>query len=443
MINRYRSLVILFAYLISWAACYGEVPQDSIEAPVTTNVTQGYAYSEEGQRQKAIDEYSKAIKLNAKNSAAYGLWAIEYLVLRRYDKAIADLNQAIRLDPKESKFYNYRGIAYEEQGQYQKAKPDYIRAVQLDGGGEPVEDHYEQLDYYEKINTKRQWTFNGFTCQPIARGLEIRQKGTVVYTVKRDAADDDDFHLIWLNMPLEGAKKVAYPECWDLSKLKPAKSPAIKMDKSTAPMFVIGHVGMTVHGASHYDFLSLGDKFKKIAELNDSNDAGSSGFRFVDFLGDGCCAAYGGDSAFLYWNAPFAESPQGTIILRLENGKFALAEDLMRSKLPDAEFISGLVKETRAQLESEKPDDPASWPVRKGLFFLRPIVWSNLIDLIYSGNGNEAWEYLRQLWPKDKRALRPFAPKETISRAEFIREFKDQLATSQYWTEIKHLNGWR
>ena len=44
-----------------------------------------------------------------------------------YDKAIADFTEAIRLDPKDAKAYCNRGVAYGKKREYDKAVADFTR----------------------------------------------------------------------------------------------------------------------------------------------------------------------------------------------------------------------------------------------------------------------------------------------------------------------------
>jgi Flp pilus assembly protein TadD len=48
-----------------------------------------------------------------------------------YDKAIADYTEALRLDPKNSIFYSDRGYAYGQKGDTARANADYARAREL------------------------------------------------------------------------------------------------------------------------------------------------------------------------------------------------------------------------------------------------------------------------------------------------------------------------
>jgi tetratricopeptide (TPR) repeat protein len=431
-ITNYQRLSFLLAaaYVICSTIC-GAIPgveQDEIDRPVTPLCKKGCSYSEQGQLEKAIGEFTQSIQLDPRNSVLYYFRAMEYLILKQYSLAIKDLNKAISLNSQEGKFFLIRGIAFEEQGQESKAAKDFDHAFQLSHGA----GCWELNAVRKKINTMRRWSVNGYTCQPILNGLEIIKKNKVLFTT----AGKEDWDLISLMMPLRGAKRLPFPQCWDFSDLKPnAKSTAILMEKSSPPMFVIEHDTSSPHYPAQYEFLSLGPKFKKIAMIDESNAAQSRSFEFIDFRGDGCCAAVGDDGTFLYWNACFAESPTGTIILRLENGKFELAEELMKCKLPDTQYLSRLVKQTRANIRAEKLD--RGWNGENFEARVPPVVWSNMIKLIYSGNGNAAWQYLNQQWPRGKHAL-----DWGESKADFLADFKEQLAKSPYWKGLRHLNGW-
>ena len=60
----------------------------------------GMTYNGTGEYDRAIADYSEAIRLNPKDPAAYNNRGNAYSRKGEYDRAIADLNEAIRLDPK-------------------------------------------------------------------------------------------------------------------------------------------------------------------------------------------------------------------------------------------------------------------------------------------------------------------------------------------------------
>ena len=69
-----------------------------------------------GDRQKAIDAYSEAIKADPKNTSAYGHRAMLYHDKGDRKKALADFSKVIELDPKSKQAYVRRGMVYNESG---------------------------------------------------------------------------------------------------------------------------------------------------------------------------------------------------------------------------------------------------------------------------------------------------------------------------------------
>ncbi|KAG8072443.1 hypothetical protein GUJ93_ZPchr0006g44176 [Zizania palustris] len=81
---------------------------------------------------KAVEFYSKAIKLNDTNATYYCNRAAAYLELGRYKQAEADCDQALLLDKKNVKAYLRRGIAREVVLNYQEALQDFRHALSLE-----------------------------------------------------------------------------------------------------------------------------------------------------------------------------------------------------------------------------------------------------------------------------------------------------------------------
>ncbi len=83
------------------------------------------------QADQAIDNYSKAIKINPKLAKAYNNRGVAYIWKKKYYLAIADFSKAIELDPKNGKAYNNRAIAYSYEGETDKALKDLKKAQSL------------------------------------------------------------------------------------------------------------------------------------------------------------------------------------------------------------------------------------------------------------------------------------------------------------------------
>lgn len=123
------------------------------------------AYAQRAANEKAIADYTQALRLNAKDAVAYAgrgrvrltkgatknaiadlgeairlepniaslyvLRGYAHLVKGNKRAAIADYTQAIRLDPKNVTAYNNRGLAYRKKGDLKRALADYTQAIQL------------------------------------------------------------------------------------------------------------------------------------------------------------------------------------------------------------------------------------------------------------------------------------------------------------------------
>lgn len=82
-----------------------------------------------GKYQAAIDDYTKAIKSNPSHSYLHNSRGIAYAALGEYQKAIADHSGAIEIYPEEGAGYRYRGAMYFKVGENQKALDDLERAI--------------------------------------------------------------------------------------------------------------------------------------------------------------------------------------------------------------------------------------------------------------------------------------------------------------------------
>ncbi len=138
---------------------------------------------------------------------------------------------------------------------------------------------------------------------------------------------------------------------------------------------------------------------------------------FQDLDGDGILEVIKRDWTFAAWKAGIAQSPAPKVILRFTHGGYQLAPELMRKPpTPPAELAA------RATALQQRQEWQAGLPP--------PEVWGAMLDLIYSGNARQAWELLDQAWRG-----------EAAEKAEFLHEFRAQLATSPYWPQIKAMNG--
>jgi lipoprotein NlpI len=92
----------------------------------------GLAYATKGDRDRAIADYSEAVRLDPKFANAYNNRGLAYRAKGDNDRAIADFNEAITVDPKLASAYNNRGNAYRAKGDNDRAIADYDEAIRGD-----------------------------------------------------------------------------------------------------------------------------------------------------------------------------------------------------------------------------------------------------------------------------------------------------------------------
>ena len=127
------------------------------------------------------------------------------------------------------------------------------------------------------------------------------------------------------------------------------------------------------------------------------------------------------DTNFLYWKTAFASSPAPRVILRYDEGAYRVAADLMKGPLMSRRALLRHAKKIRNS-------------TRWGRFEYYPFdesLWKIMLDLIYTGNAEQAREFVDLAWP-------PSIP----GKREFLFDFFDcQLRRSDYWPAIAALNG--
>jgi tetratricopeptide (TPR) repeat protein len=85
----------------------------------------------EGDYDKAISDYSEAIRFNPNSGTYYVPRGKAYYRMKSYGEAISDFTEAIRLNPSHAEAYYNRGAAYQQLGKEAQAQADYDKAKQL------------------------------------------------------------------------------------------------------------------------------------------------------------------------------------------------------------------------------------------------------------------------------------------------------------------------
>ncbi len=137
----------------------------------------------------------------------------------------------------------------------------------------------------------------------------------------------------------------------------------------------------------------------------------------VDLDGDSIPELVAYDVTFAYWKTAFACSYFPKVILHFKDGAYHLASDLMRQPAPTEAEIAQHAQMVRKILES-------------GAFDCSNHFSSYMLDLIYAGHADLAWQFFDMAWPPDK-----------AGKTKFLAEFMSELAASQYWPELREMNN--
>jgi hypothetical protein len=175
---------------------------------------------------------------------------------------------------------------------------------------------------------------------------------------------------------------------------------------------------LTIH------IFEIGPTFKQLGTID--AEFGDSGPHFVQLDKNSKVAGLAiqiHDWTFANWNADFADSPAPKVLLRFSDGAYRVAPDLMRAPLPSAQDLEARTASIANYAPSTKG---GRWPDAD----VSPQLWGTMLDLIYSGHTDNAWQFLDVSWPA-----------KVHGKAIFERDFRKQLAKSLYWPALKGMNG--
>ncbi len=151
----------------------------------------------------------------------------------------------------------------------------------------------------------------------------------------------------------------------------------------------------------------------------------AQGIKFKDMEDDGVPEIIGHDCTFLDWWASIGEAPAPKVILRWTGGEYIPDEFYMRQNPPSKEEMKEYLTENKGRFVS--------------------YVWKYMLDLIYTGNGEIAWEFYDMVeWDEawEENIMNERSARGVGSKEDFLGAFKEQLSTSPYWDGIKSLNNW-
>lgn len=96
------------------------------------NFLTGFIAEKTGDKRKAIDFYTYALRANRDYGPAYNNRGSIYFDLSQLDLAMADYNEAIRVDPQNSWAWANRGVLYTYFRNKKQAISDLNRALDID-----------------------------------------------------------------------------------------------------------------------------------------------------------------------------------------------------------------------------------------------------------------------------------------------------------------------
>ena len=92
----------------------------------------GFEYQRQDNTDRAIADYSEAIRLDREKVGAFFNRGGLYFLLKDYARAIADFNEVIRINPREAPAFHARGQAERRIGKTTEGDADIAHACNLD-----------------------------------------------------------------------------------------------------------------------------------------------------------------------------------------------------------------------------------------------------------------------------------------------------------------------
>lgn len=234
------------------------------------------------------------------------------------------------------------------------------------------------------------------------------------YTVRTIRGDYEGCVEVWKNGNVVYRKTgdVAYyvGNNIDGNTAGPEIKPGTDITGSGQPQVIIGSWSGGAHSCYTFQVLQLGKEFHRVAALNAQD---SDGAHFEDLDHDGKYEFVANDWTFAYWRTSFAESPAPRIILRPKtvgdgNVEYVLARDLMQKPAPTQEQLDHTIAEIKGE--------PA-WNQH-----VPPALWAAMLELIYTGHPDLAWQVFDRSWPDKKPG-----------KSGFLGAFCERLSSSNYF----------
>lgn len=249
------------------------------------------------------------------------------------------------------------------------------------------------------------------------------------YTMSADGFEEYQFVI------LQKGISVAQQECSQYTSLvslgeqgfldnQPIEHELVDLNNDGSLELIIQHYSGGAHCCYQYWIYSLGETLQKLALLEPKDSA----LLFNDLNGDGIYEIEGVDKTFAYWQSDYASSPSPRIVLTFTADGLKLDAEKMRRPAPIETELANTVMRVRSELgRNISSHQDETWRAAG----IPPAMWSNMLDLIYTGNGDKAWEFFDRVWRTGVKG-----------KKEFRAAFTATLESSPYWEGIRELNGW-
>jgi hypothetical protein len=168
------------------------------------------------------------------------------------------------------------------------------------------------------------------------------------------------------------------------------------------------HTNRSAGFRDNYIF-EIGQKFREIAVIK------YSPVNFADLDGDSKLEIVVPDFTFVHFlDSPASYRPPD-VILRYQDGAYRIVVDLMQKPAPSREDL-----ERRAQ--QARKDTHWKGEVWLEHDYVPESLYVPMLELLYSGHTDLAWEFLEMAWPPD-----------ISGKDAWLSKFRAELADSQYW----------
>lgn len=193
-------------------------------------------------------------------------------------------------------------------------------------------------------------------------------------------------------------------------------APGIDIDANAIPDVIVSTFSGGAHCCWEYAVVELGDHPHVTYQMDSA-----VGARFtLDPSPDGnTTLIQTADTTWAYWNTSYADSPMPGVTMRFSHGKATIAASMMREPAPTSEELAAEAARVRDLIRAERRAS-----VEKDLSVAD--YWRTPINLMYAGHEDLAWTFFDDAWPKD-----------VAGKEAFLKQFRELLDQSVYWSRVK------